>query len=214
MPIHHRYVQEIFDELKTSLSSGVKDCGAFLKKLENDSDWSFLIKVQALIETSITEALVSHLGEPRVRRLIERLPLADEEIGKLSLAKDLGLLDSPQRRFIRRLASLRNNLAHRVDHVDFAFDVYLSVLDKQQLASWQRAMCWFSPSDKNSLIHWHKFATNQPRVAVWFATYMLIALLHVSVAESQVSRKTKEAALKTAEELYAHLAPATTTNEG
>ena len=207
MPIHHRYVVEIFDEVRDGMSSGIQKCRDFLNKIEDDSDWAFLIKVHSLIDNSVTDVLVTFLGEPKARRLLERLPLADQEIGKLSLAKDFSILDAPQRRFIRNLSTLRNNLAHRSDHVDFTFNEYLSGLDKRQLIAWQEAILCFPIDSQESRAYWQRMALNQPRTTVWFSTYLLIALLNVAAMEKQAGRKTNEAALKTAEEIYQSLVP-------
>ncbi|MEA9712892.1 hypothetical protein [Xanthomonas campestris] len=202
MPIHQRYVEQIFEDMKTGVLSGLDVSGLFLKKIQGDSDWSFVIKVQTLVETSLTEGLVRWIGELKIKRFLDRLPLSDEEVGKLALAKDLGILDSRQRQFVRRLAQLRNNLAHRADHADFSLPQYISNFDSQKRAAWQQAICWFSESGDESRTYWREAALNQPRLAIWLATYMLVALINLSATEREASRSTKKAALKTAEELY------------
>jgi hypothetical protein len=201
MPLRRTQVDELFRELIQDIRSGAEKCASFLEKLDQDNDWAYLIKVQALIEASITEAIIARLGDERIRRLVERLPLADTEIGKIALAKDLDLLDSSQRKFVRRLASLRNNLAHRVDHVDFTFATYLSGLNAPQVDEWRRTIPWFpaKPEDSRS---WGEYAFKHPRSAIWMSTYILAAMLQVSATESRTIRQTREMALKTAEELY------------
>lgn len=201
MPVHRDYVKQIFDEMGNDLLEGHRLRSDFLKKLEDDDDWSFVIKIQALVEAALTEAIVSVLGEPRVKRMIERLALADEENGKLRIATELGLLDKRQRRFIRRMANLRNQLAHRISDVDFKFSQFITSLDASQAKDWQESLAWFA-LDRDSSKFWLGGTLSAPRTVVWVGTLMLLSTLHVAVVEVETKRKIDAAVVRTAEEIF------------
>jgi hypothetical protein len=51
--------------------------------------------------------------------ILWRLPMSDDEVGRVRFGKALGLLNDEGARFIRRLSSLRNVVAHRIENVNF-----------------------------------------------------------------------------------------------
>ncbi len=79
--------------------------------LSNGDDWSFVIKTQTLIESVVTHAVLAKIGEDGLRKIFQAMPLIGDEISK-QLLKELGLTTSAQRRFITKMATLRNQLAH------------------------------------------------------------------------------------------------------
>lgn len=93
----------------------------FVTELREGDDWSFVIKAQALLEACITEAILVRLGDDRIKKIVETMPLVGNNASKLQFAKDLGLMNASQRRFVKKLATLRNHLAHRVEYVNFKY---------------------------------------------------------------------------------------------
>lgn len=204
MPLYREQAENLLKALKSHLFKGLFDRLDFIKRLESDDDWSFVIKMQALIEAAVTEAAVARTGEEKLNRVIERLPLVDGDTGKLTIGRDLGLLTKPQRRFVQKMAALRNQLAHRVESVDFTFPEYLTSLECAALRDWKESVAWFRDA-REAPEFWLDAAAEQPRVAVTLAVFLLVGLLHVSAAEDGTSRKINAAALQTAEELFASL---------
>ena len=82
----------------------------FFERLYNEDDWSFVIKLHALIEAAATKVLVECLNKPELRDYVARAPLSGAENGKLPMMKALGIGDSQFRGFIRKLSELRNQL--------------------------------------------------------------------------------------------------------
>lgn len=204
MPLYREQAENLLKELKSHLFKGLFDRLDFIKRLESDDDWSFVIKMQALIEAAVTEAVVARTGEEKLKRVIKRLPLVDDEIGKLTIGRDLGLLTKPQRRFVQKMAALRNQLAHRVESVDFTFPEYLATLECAALRDWKESVAWFRGIHEAPEF-WLDAAAEQPRVAIILAVFLLVGLLHVSAVEDGASRKINAAALQTTEELFARL---------
>lgn len=199
--VYREYADSILGEVKRSLLASVDRPLEYLCGLNEDSDWAFVIKSQALIEAAVTQALANALDEPRVVAVMERLPLADDQIGKLAIAKELCLLESTHRRYIRRIAALRNQLAHRVEYVNFDFKPYLESLNQAQRKEWRESLCWFCKSQESKAA-WSNVAENDPRTSIWLSTLLLVAYLGVGNAERDAARKLREATQATVERLF------------
>lgn len=204
MPIKQEYAREILTGIETEFRAKIFGSLGFLDRLDNDDDWSFVIKVQALVEAAVTEAIVAKLGKVAVKNTVERLPLADEQIGKLALAKELNILTKEQRRFVRKMAELRNRLAHRVQDIDFTFKAYLESLSDAQAREWRESVVWFAAGKKHPQ-SWLDVAQKKPRFALYFAVFMLLAMLQIARMEAETPRKIEVAALRTAEEMFASI---------
>ncbi len=205
MPIHRKYALEIASSIEAELRTSLFGSLEFLNQLDEDDDWSFVIKAQAIVEAAVTEAVVAKLGETAIKGTVERLPLADEQIGKLALAKELDLMTKEQRRFVRKMAELRNRLAHRVQDIDFKFSTYFETLNAQQRKDWRESVAWFA-AGKESQQGWLESAQENPRLTLYLAVFMLLAMLHVARVQAETPRKIDAAALRTAEDLFATFA--------
>ena len=204
MPLYRDEAEQLLRGQFTEYFDGLEEQLLALKKLLDDDDWSFVIKTQALIEACVTNVLITHIGDERLKKTVELLPLADEEVGKLAMAKSLGLITSPQRRFIKRMAALRNKLAHRVDHISFTFEEYVLNLDASSLKDWKLSLSWHS-IEGDSYEYWLSTAEKQPKLAIMLATFLLAANLLLTATETDSKRKINAASLRTAEELYSIL---------
>jgi hypothetical protein len=100
-----------------------------------DSDWAFILQVDALLETSIKEVLAQILkmdvkGIPcdaeDIKGFIQDLPLT----GRTSLTRLLKVAEVPKDfcDFIEAVRSIRNSFAHNIRRVD---DSLLTVIDSR-----------------------------------------------------------------------------------
>lgn len=174
----------------------------FLSHLLEEDDWSFVIKLHALIEAATTLAIVKHVNEPSIRSTIERLPLSDEQIGKLKIAKDLSIYSRPQRSFIKRLSALRNDLVHNIERINFNFLEHLGAMDKNQLSSWIDAVVWFEEQETRSASPWIEIAKTKPQLAVFMAGYLLVVLTSVDSHEKTLHRAIDSASQETVLNLF------------
>lgn len=85
-------------------------------------DWSFIIKLHALIEGVSTHLLVSDLSDERLGDVIAHLEMSNTRAGKIAFLKALGLMDSDDRAFVAALSELRNALVHRIENVNFSLE--------------------------------------------------------------------------------------------
>ncbi len=79
--------------------------GFLTNLLLEESDWSFIVKAQAILETAVTSLLVAHLGRPELEDVIaEHLEMSQ----RLKMLSALNLCSPEQREMMRRLGNLRN----------------------------------------------------------------------------------------------------------
>jgi len=65
--------------------------------------------MHALMEAAVTHLLAERLGDAKLEEVFSFTEFANPRSGKLAFAKALGLLESDERRFLQRLAELRNS---------------------------------------------------------------------------------------------------------
>lgn len=204
MYLRQDQVDTLFKTSLAEVSSRLFGHIDFITELLKEDDWSLVIKAQALTEACVTQALLIRLGDERIRKTIEIMPLVGGEVSKLQFAKDLQLMNAPQRRFAKRLSALRNRLAHRIDCVNFSFPEYIESLDKNERQDWQKSIVWFG-TDAVSHELWLQMALKQPRFAVIIGVFMLAAALVVEDNQILLKRSIDMASLNATSELLRSL---------
>lgn len=97
----------------------------FYTKLKGDDDWSFVVKLHALVESTILHILVSHFNDDRLLPLFAWMKNSDLNEGRLGFIRALELLDSTRINFVVQFSGLRNKFAHNVRHIPFTIDEFL-----------------------------------------------------------------------------------------
>jgi hypothetical protein len=184
----------------TGLLDSIRAKNHLIADHSEGDDWSFVIKTQTLIESAITNAVLSKNGENGLRKTFKSMPLVGDGASKLNFSKELGITTSAQRRFITTMASLRNQLAHNPDYGEFTFDAYINGLNQNQRKEWQQAIPWFSeyPDSKDV---WAQNSLKAPKSVIYTSAFMLIALLELSSTELAVLRRIEELSIATTTEL-------------
>ena len=146
-----------------------------LKRLAEDDDWAFIIKSHAIIEVFFTEMLVEILGKKEIACTVEQLPLSDSRIGKLALAKSIGILSSGQRGFIRQFSELRNSLVHNTDNFDFQCSAYYAALSPGKAETWKKVFAEVIGSDLAA--DWEEtMFPRQGRALLWMSLTKMMML--------------------------------------
>jgi hypothetical protein len=114
----------------------------FLSGLIEEDDWSFVVKLHALIEAAIARMLTSRLDESRLDNIIATMPLSDFRTGKIAYVQSLGLLPVEHRRWIQKLSELRNDCVHDVANVNMSLSEYFSNLPASASKGYRKAFCW------------------------------------------------------------------------
>jgi len=138
--------------------------------LEAD-DWSLVIKAHALLEGAVSYML-SACVDQRLRPLFSRLELGQERTGKVAFAKALDLLTSEQRRFIRTLSELRNELVHDIRNVTFDLKSHVAHLHPDQRKNFEAALLVDIPDADQS--GWKYIIKEDPKFAVVGAVMRVI----------------------------------------
>ena len=129
--------KKLIKDFEKSVCNEISSTTTFLCQLLKEDDWSFIIKSHALIEATVTELITISLGNPSLKSIVERLPLSEIQTGKIAFAKQMELLSSPQITFIRFFSTLRNDLVHKVENIEFSLKDHWQGLDKNQKKSFR-----------------------------------------------------------------------------
>lgn len=140
--------------------------------LEQD-DWSFIIKIHALLESVVCSMLAAHLSRPALE---DTLAAKVEMEARIEMLKALNLVSDQQRKMMRTLSRLRNKLVHNVKQTDFTFSSYLE--NKETRKNFVEA---FTFEAEKPLMA--EFILANPRATIWMAV--------VSVAGLTVQEKLK-----------------------
>jgi hypothetical protein len=79
---------------------------SFVVDLLKETDWSFLIKLHALLETGLTRALANHFGPSASLAEHFAQSSVDGPAGKIKLAFKAELIDTKMQDFLKRFAEL------------------------------------------------------------------------------------------------------------
>lgn len=139
-------------ELLENVASLEKHLGlsdGFFLRLREEDDWSFIIKIHALVETAFTRLLEALVG-PNLAKFVNTLDLSGGRHSKLELLRLLGDADSINVRFVRGLSRIRNRLVHNITHVGFVIADYVSGLSAQDADLFHSETCVIFYNEKAS----------------------------------------------------------------
>ena len=108
------------------LSSIIGIAPEFFPELLEEDDWSFVIKMHALLESTISHVLTLTAHNEVLGDIFARLELSNKSVGKLAFLKAYDMVDKHERRLMSELSELRNHLVHRIENITFTFEAYLS----------------------------------------------------------------------------------------
>ena len=166
----------------------------FCEGLRNEDDWSFIIKLHALLEAALTTLLAAKVGQ-ELRSTFARLEMSRADTGKVAFAKALGLLVQEERRFIRELSELRNELVHSVERITFNLSDYVAKLDPSQLDSFARTFALFGLwSEKDGPVPnfqvVRKYAREHPKSLMWEAGVGLLGgVISMQIEKTELEKK-------------------------
>jgi hypothetical protein len=98
---------------------------AFMDHLFEADDWSVMILSWALLEASLNHAIRKEIENQAVVGFVLDLPLGGGK-GRVALAKDLGILDERQVRFIQTFTTIRNAFAHGVHRFNWTIESFVA----------------------------------------------------------------------------------------
>ena len=163
----------------------------FYKKIHTEDDWSFIIKLHAIIEAAITHLLtkthtlafsiheIEKYDEFSLSEAFTKLPLGDKRSGKAVLCKALGIIEPYQEHFINQLSLIRNRFAHDLKSVDSKLEAYLSKLDSNQMKNFIDGFGLLdidhlkNTTGKDFTIE--SFVKQNPKISIWLSSFVVLS---------------------------------------
>ncbi|WP_011299444.1 hypothetical protein [Cupriavidus necator] len=161
---------EIVARLETSigLSSG------FFKKLQEEDDWTHVVKLHALLEAALSHVIVHRLDCDALGPPISRLEMSDKDKGKVAFASALGLIEAADRAFIILLSQLRNKCVHDVRQAEeFSLAKTCAAMDASQKNNFVKAV-WIDEETRASV---KGKLLSSPRIFLHLGALRVLAVL-------------------------------------
>lgn len=184
--------QAAIDESVQELIAEIGLPAEFLPGLEVDSDWSFIIKLHALIEAAVTHALAVHSERDEAHEVFANLELSNTKTGKLAFSKVFLDLFPEDRRFISSFSQLRNIFVHDVRNVTFTLSGYFSSLPIKEQRLFIRDFGYADYGDDESSTTLDKAIAqtrSNLRRLVLRSTLALVAILQLQLSTARSNRK-------------------------
>lgn len=148
---------------------------------EDDTDWSFIIKLHALIEAAISHLLTTELRRGELEKLFARMDISNKQTGKAAFVEALGLLDKPARTFMHSLSTLRNSLVHDVRNIDFNLEIYVSKMNDHKK---RQFISEFNLISTEVTIDVRQLYLSDPRSALWYSGMAFLGLVYLKISPS------------------------------
>src|SRR5205809_76710 len=117
-----------------------------LRSLENDDDWTFVIKMYALVEAALNHLLMVRLNDPKLSEIIAKLPTNDQRKGIMAFIKAYRLLPEDSRLFVRLFSDIRNTAVHDAKSFNLDLTKYVAALEDNEKPKWKKALSsWWVP---------------------------------------------------------------------
>jgi hypothetical protein len=164
----------------------------FYTHLLKEDDWSFVIKISALIEAACTHILSYKFRHPELEDNFSYLEQGNRKVGRVALLKKSDALYDDQAKVLFSLAELRNSLAHNVKNTHFNFDKHIESLDKNQKNKFVNE---FGSGVKDEIkvgevvVKKTTFVLENPKLAIWLTCHEIIACLYIEIEKTDIAKK-------------------------
>lgn len=172
-------LQQLIPQLESHLGLEL----GFFDSLDSDeeNDWSFVIKLHALIEAAVSNLLTESLKRKELAELFARLDISNKTTGKAAFVKHLGLLEEGERRFMSSMSELRNDLVHDVRNVNFDFTKYVNDMNEQKKQQFLKNFNIISTEVTNDI---RTLFLHDPRQAIWYSGMAFLGIVYLRIRPS------------------------------
>jgi hypothetical protein len=156
--------------------------GFFIKLVTKEDDWSFVIKLHALVEAALTHLLTVASENPTLDKVYALLETSDTKKGKLAFAREMGLLEDKYRRFVVCLSQTRNKLVHDVKNVGTTLAQLVTAMDSNQRAAFANdvSLGYDRTMDiQGTEVPLKKFVVENPKYGFWLGALDLLSDIYV-----------------------------------
>jgi len=170
-----------YSDFKAWLASDLGIPDRFLQTLKEDDDWTYIIKLHALIEAALNHLLAFHFRALPLAKVFSNLDTSNKRCGKVAFVRALGLLPEDACKFISLLSEIRNFLVHDARKFVFSIDDYFCSLDKHQRKNFvMAASSGFLPATEiaGKIMEPEEIAGTYPRYAIFAASFVVVTRTH------------------------------------
>jgi hypothetical protein len=162
----------------------------FLDSIFHEDDWSFVVKLHALIEGALTMLLTERIGgadgTAELRTALSYLDTSSRRVGKVKFATLLGVLQEDRGHFVNYLSELRNIFVHRIENVTLTLERHLASMDTNQRNNFVDAIIRISDVTRKRLPEWAlkaaaEDAIKNPKIGLWIAGFIVLLLINMQV---------------------------------
>jgi hypothetical protein len=169
----------------------------FFAGIAREDDWSFVIKLHALIEHCVTSLIVRRTKGLGLDRVVGQLRFNDIKTGKLAVARDLQLLSPEYVDFIRAVCEIRNAFVHYVDFLAMPLSKYIEKHSSR--TNLARRVCRLMAAEASLRGHTLPATTlfdQHPKVALQIAAMALLADIYLGHERVRLARDQEQLAQK------------------
>ena len=174
----------------------------FVEGLLGGDDWSFVVKLHALIEAGLTHALVAHVGRDDARDVFANLDLNNTKTGKIAFAGIFLDLRPEDRRIMRALSEMRNQIVHDVRNVNLDLNAHVGALGLDGRRNFVKAFGYVEAGSDETLQELDQLLTrysDKVRLMVLRSAMFLLAVLQLQVDTVRAKQESIDQRLKIAE---------------
>ncbi len=149
--------------------------GFILDLIREGDDWTFLLRLHALVEASLDHLVVAKLDRPVLHDWVVRHTIAGRT-GKRALAALMQAIDADQAAMVDGLSDLRNQFAHGIRLMGVDLAVFIENAEqgeRNKIARWVLKAHGYAPSSELDALALDALR-KAPRLVLWVACRPLI----------------------------------------
>jgi len=165
----------------------------FCEGLRNEDDWSFVIKLHALFEAAVTRLLVANLRQDALLGVFSQLEMGSgKDKGKIAFASALGILTAEEKRFLKLLGELRNDLVHDVSTVTFDLNAHVASRDTKQRRNFVEAVGSFLGEYFDKPEKLAEAVLKFPKLHLWESGLFALALIRIKTESEHTQHEVEK----------------------
>jgi hypothetical protein len=179
-------IEDIFKPIKElNIEMGLNE--DFLFNLVKEDDWSFIIKLHALVEAVTTRLIVKQLGNDKLEDILSEIQLSNKKTGKIAFLKALDLLNK-QRAFISCLSEIRNFYVHKIANISLSLNEYFKSLPTDKLKGYANVFVRIPKVDKEKSRE--EYLLKSPKFEIYTCALIFINVAYIekNLAEQKRSK--------------------------
>jgi hypothetical protein len=186
--------KEQLDVVEKELEPELELPKGFFRQLYQADDWTFIIKLHALIESALTHLIDSLFETDSVVSFLGTLDIGGGRHSKVALLQIMNQIEPDEAKVVRGLSKIRNRLVHNIRHVAFDLKAYARELDANELIDFAATTCApYADPEKSAEKQRAKREKikNDPKPYIWLSGLHVIAMAASRTIIARTKRETQ-----------------------